>query len=114
MKKGTIFMTRSDVRWLMTNHPDDIPSEWLTKTATSSTQQSTSTKDSTKSNEKIILNYGNVYGALNRPRKRPLTHSLKPGPPQKGNYISEYLHQLVPMPKQKNKQMRVSGARINI
>jgi len=113
-KEGYDIYDEAYVRWLMTNHPDDIPSECLTKTATSSTQQSTLTKDSTRSNEKTILNYDNLYGALNWSRKRPFTQSSKPGPPQKGNCISEYLHQLVSVPKQKNKQMRISGARVKM
>ena len=45
-------------------------------------------------------------------RKRPVTYTSMPGPPKKGNYISEYLHQSVPVPKQKMKQIRITGARV--
>ena len=104
------------VKWLMANHPNDVPSEWLTEVSTSSMVPATTTAsqpdESTKSDE-IVLNYNTVYEALNRPRKRPRTYNSKPGGPEDtGNYISKYLHQAVVVPKQKKKQIGITGARV--
>ena len=68
--------------------------------------------DNSTNSDKIVLNYS-VYEALNRPRKRSRSYDLKPGRSENtGNYISEYLHQAVVVPKQKKKQIRITGARV--
>lgn len=54
-----------------------------------------------------------MYEALNRKRKNP--RPVIVGPTQldeQNNYISKYLIQEVTVPKEKNKQVRVSGARV--
>ena len=67
---------------------------------------------STKS-DKIVLNYSNVYEALNRPTKRSRSYDLKPGGSEDtGHYISKYLYQAVVVTKQKKKQIRITGARV--
>ena len=100
----------------MANHPNDVPSEWLTEVSTSSMMPATNTasqSDKSTKSDKIILNYNTVYEALNRLRKRSRTYDLKPGGSEDtGNYISKYLHQAVVIPKQKKKQIRISGARV--
>ena len=64
---------------------------------------------STKS-DKIVLNYSNVYEALNR---RSRSYDLKPGGSEDtGHYISKYLHQAVVVTKRKKKQIRITGARV--
>ena len=104
------------VKWLMVNHPNDVPSEWLTEVSTSSMVPANTTAsqpDKSTKSDKIILNYSTVYEALNRPRKRSRSYGSKPGGPEDtGNYISKYLHQAVVVPKQKKKQIRITGARV--
>ena len=104
------------IKQLMVNHPNDVPSEWLTEVSTSSMVPATTTasqSDKSTKCDKIILNYSTVYEALNRPRKRPRTYDSKPGGSgDTGNYISKYLHQAVVVPKQKKKQIRITGARV--
>ena len=96
-------------KWLMINHPNNVPSEWLTGASSSSNSQ----PDKSTKSDKIVLNYSSVYEALNRPRKRSRTYDLKPGGSEDtGHYISKYLHQAVVVPKQKKKQIRITGARV--
>jgi len=99
------------VRWLMESHPNEMPSEWLAKTSITSKSNATQkpTETSTNSNTEVLLNYDNVYGALNRIRKRSTSCAFST---KKENYISEYLYQTVPMPKLKKKQIRISGTRV--
>ena len=103
------------VKWLMENHPDDIPfTEWVEKTSSTvpTSAASLQPNKSTKSNE-VTLNYKSVYEALDRPRKRPLPYKSRPeGPEDSGKYISKYLHQAVIVPKQKKKLIRLTGARV--
>ena len=103
-------------KWLMINHPNDVPSEWLTEASSSSKMPTTtpaSQPDKSTKSDKIVLNYSSVYEALNRPRKRSRTYDLKPGGSEDtGHYISKYLHQAVVVPKQKKKQIRITGARV--
>ena len=100
----------------MANHPNDVPSEWLTEVSTSSMVPVTTTAsqpDKSTKSDKIVLNYSSVYEALNRPRKRSRTYDSKPGGSEDtGNYVSKYLHQAVVVPKQKKKQIRITGARV--
>ena len=91
------------VKWLSLKHPDKVHNDWLEKMPTSSKQSSS----------QVILNYSSVYEALNRKRKNP--RPVVVGPTQldaQNNYISKYLIQEVTVPKEKNKQIRVSGARV--
>ena len=48
---------------------------------------------------------------MNKPRKRPII-GTKFGPTRQTEYISEYLHQAVPFPKEKPKRVRITGARV--
>ena len=91
------------VRWLLLNHPDKVHKDWLEKMPTSSKQSST----------QVILNYSSVYEAVNRKRKnpRPVVVGLTQLD-EENNYISKYLIQEITVPKEKNKQVRVSGARV--
>ena len=101
---------------MMINHPNDVPSEWLTEASSSSKMPATTTAsqpDKSTKSDKIVLTYSSVYEALNRPRKRSRTYDLKPGGSEDtGHYISKYLHQAVVVPKQKKKQIRITGARV--
>ena len=101
------------VRWLMVHHPEAVKSEWLDKTPSSSGTGSSEQKDITQDKEsnEITLNYNTVYGAMNKPRKRPIV-GAKFGPTGQTEYISEYLHQAVPLPKEKPKRIRITGARV--
>ena len=59
----------------MVHHPEAVKEEWLDKTPSSSKiclsgQQKDVPKEQ-ESNE-ITLNYNRVYGAMNKPRKRPI------------------------------------------
>ena len=63
-----------------------------------------------ESNE-ITLNYNRVYGAMNKPRKRPIV-GTKFGPEGETDYISEYLHQAIPLCKENPKRIRLTGARV--
>ena len=47
------------VKWLMTNHPNDVPSEWLTEVSSSSMMPATTTAsqpDKSTKSDKIVLN----------------------------------------------------------
>ena len=83
------------VKWLMTNHPNDIPSEWLTEVSSSSMMPATTTAsqpDKSTKSDKVVLN----------PRKRLRAYDTKPGGPKDtGNYISKYLQE-----KDKQKEER--------
>ena len=83
------------VKWLMTNHPNDVPSEWLTEVSSSSMMPATTTAsqpDKSTKSDKIVLN----------PRKRLRAYDTKPGGPEDtGNYISKYLQE-----KDKQKEER--------
>ena len=73
------------VRWLMVHHPDDVKSEWLTKTATTSKSFE---PDQSSEKSQVVLSSNNVYGvygALNRSRKRPQNLATMPGPSKAGN-----------------------------
>ena len=87
------------VKWLMANHPNDVPSEWLTDISTSSMVPATTTAsqpDKSTKSDKIVLN----------PRKRSRAYDTKPGGPEDiGNYISKYLHQA--MQEKDNKRKRL-------
>ena len=104
------------VKWLTANHPSYVPSEWLTEPFSSSmipTTTAASQPDKSTKSDKIVLNYSSIYEALNRPRKRSRSYDLKPGGSEDtGHYISKYLHQAVVVPKQKKKQVRITGARV--
>ena len=104
------------VKWMMINHPNDVPSEWLTEVSSSSKMPATTTAsqpDKSTKSDKIVLNYSSIYEALNRPRKRSRSYDSKPGGSEDtGHYISKYLHQAVVVPKQKKKQIRITGARV--
>ena len=63
-----------------------------------------------ESNE-ITLNYNRVYGTMNKPRKRPIV-GTKFGPEGESDYISEYLHQAIPLRKENPKRIRLTGARV--
>ena len=93
----------------MINHPDDVKSEWVAKTATTSKSLAL---DQPSEKSPIVLNSDSVYGALNKPRKRPRNFTSKPGPSKAGKYISKYLYQPIAVPKQKKKQIRLGGARV--
>ena len=83
----------------MANHPNDVPSEWLTDISTSSMVPATTTAsqpDKSTKSDKIVLN----------PRKRSRAYDTKPGGPEDtGNYISKYLHQA--MQEKDNKRKRL-------
>ena len=102
LEEGYDIFDEKYVRWLLLKHPDKVHSDWLENMPSSSKQSSN-----------VILNYSNVYEALNRKRKHQRPVVL--GPPvldKQKNYISKYLIQEVTVPKQKTKQVRVSGARV--
>ena len=100
----------------MINHPNDVPSEWLTEPSSSSMMPATTTAsqpDKSTKSDKIVLNCSSVCEALNRPRKRSRLYDSKPGGSEDtGHYISKYLHQAVVVPKQKKKQIRITGTRV--
>ena len=53
----------------LANHPNDVPSEWLTEVSTSSVMLATITAsqpDKSTKSDKIVLNYSTVYEALNK------------------------------------------------
>ena len=59
----------------MTNHPNDIPSEWLTEVSSSSMMPATTTAsqpDKSTKSDKVVLN----------PRKRLRAYDTKPGDPR--------------------------------
>lgn len=64
-----------------------------------------------KNTNEITLNYDRVYGAMNKKRKRPIAE-MKFGPTGETEYISDYLHQAVPIRKENNKKIRLTGARV--
>lgn len=101
------------VRWLMVHHPEAVKREWLDKTPSSSGIGYSGQKDITQEKEsnEVTLNYNTVYGAMNKPRKRPIV-GAKFGPMGHTEYISEYLHQAVPLPKENPKRIRITGARV--
>ena len=70
-KKKFMTSTMQTIKWLMVNHPDDIPfTEWVEKTSStvSTSAASLQPNKSTRSNE-VTVNYKSVYEALDRPRK---------------------------------------------
>ena len=75
------------VKWMMINHPNDVPSEWLTEVSSSSNMPATtsaSQPDKSTKSHKIVLN----------PRKRLRAYDTKPGGPENiGNHISKYLRE---------------------
>ena len=75
------------VKWLMIDHPNNVPSEWLTGVSSSSKMPATtsaSEPDKPTKSDKIVLN----------PRKRLRTYYTKPGGSENtGNYISKYLQE---------------------
>ena len=74
----------------------------------------TRTEPTTKQSSQVILNYSRVYEAINRKTKKPRPKVII-GPTKldaQKNYISKFLIQEVTVPKQKPKQVRVSGARV--
>ena len=98
----------------MVHHPEAVKEEWLDKTPSSSKiclsgQQKDVPKEQ-ESNE-ITLNYNRVYDAMNKPRKRPIV-GTKFGPEGESDYISEYLHQAIPLRKENPKRIRLTGARV--
>ena len=73
------------VRWLMVHHPDDVKSEWLTKTATTSESFE---PDQSSEKSQVVLSSNNVNGALNRLRKRPQNLATMPGPSKAGKQLA--------------------------
>ena len=75
------------VKWLMANHPNNVPSEWLTEASSSSMISATTTAsqpDKSTKSDKIVLN----------PRKRLRTYDTKPGGPKNTeNHVSKYLRE---------------------
>ena len=73
------------VKWLMANHPNNVPSEWLTEASSSSMISATTTAsqpDKSTKSDKIALNQ----------RKRLRAYDTKPGGPKNtGNNVSKYL-----------------------
>ena len=101
LEEGYDVFDEKYVRWLLLKHPDKVKSDWLEKMPTSSKQSS-----------QVILKYSSVYEALNRKRKNPRPVVVGPVLDTQQNYISKYLIQEVALPKEKTKQVRVSGARV--
>ena len=101
LEEGYDIFDEKYVRWLLLKHPDKVKSDWLEKMPTSFKQSS-----------QVILKYSSVYEALNRKRKNPRPVVVGPVLDTQQNYISKYLIQEVALPKEKTKQVRVSGARV--
>ena len=74
-KEGYDICDEEYVKWLMINHPNDVPSEWLTEASSSSMMPATTTAsqpDKSTKSDKIVLN----------PRKRLQAYNTKPGGPR--------------------------------
>ena len=73
------------VKWLMINHPNDIPNEWLSEPFSSSKMPATTSAsqlDKSTKSDKIVLNQ----------RKRIRAYDTKPGGLENtGNNVSKYL-----------------------
>ena len=58
-EEGYDIYNENYVRWLMVHHPDDVKSEWLTKTATTSKSFE---RDQSSEKSQVVLSSNNVYG----------------------------------------------------
>ena len=102
------------IRWLLLHHPEAVKREWLDKVSSSSKIFCSSGQKAVEKEQQtneITLNYDRVYGAMNKQRKRPIV-GTKLGPTGETEYISEYLHQAVPVRKENPKRIRLTGARV--
>ena len=87
LEEGYDIYDEEYVKWLMVNHPNDVPSEWLTEASSSSKMLANtiaSQSDKSTKSDKIVLNL----------RKRLRAYDTKPGGPENtGNHISKYLQE---------------------
>ena len=87
LEEGYDIYDEEYVKWMMINHPNDVPSEWLTEASSSSKMPATITAsqpDKSTKSDKIVLN----------PRKRLRAYDTKPGGPENTeNHISKYLRE---------------------
>ena len=90
------------VRWLMVRCPEAVKREWLDKMPSSGIGPS---------GQKCTPQQKETNGAKNKPRKRSIV-GLKFGALGETEYISEYSHQAIPLPKEKPKRIRITGARV--
>ena len=114
LEEGYDIFDENYTRWLLIHHPEAVKRDWLQQVSSSSKIfGSSGIKDMQKEQQanEIILNYDRVYGAMNKKRKRPIA-GTKIGPTGEKEYISEYLHQAVPINKETPKRIRLTGARV--